>query len=379
MANQNVSNVNKTAFICDESYFWHFAGSGALFLPPGGYVQADTYVEDPESKRRVKNLLERSGFINHLLPIKPRPATFKDVARVHHGDYIRNVQTLSETTGGDAGHLAIVGKDSYEIALLSAGGALTAVDAVMQGQARNVYALVRPPGHHAGPDAGMGFCLFNNVSIAAKYALEVYGLERVLILDWDVHHGNGTETTFYDDPRVLFISLHENRNFPMDRGFATDVGEKNGRGFNVNIPLPPGTSDAGYLYAFDQVVKPIAKQFRPQLVLVSAGQDPNFFDPLAHMLVSSDGFRRFAEIAVEIAEAHCHGRLVACHEGGYSTAYVPFCTLAVIEGMTGLSSGVEDPFQITISPYQKATLYDHQKAAVDEVRRIQSEFWKFED
>lgn len=206
----------------------------------------------------------------------------------------------------------------------------------MKGKARNVYSLNRPPGHHAEREFGMGFCLFNNIAIAAQYAREKYGLKRILIIDWDVHHGNGTENSFYNDSDILFVSLHQEFNFPADRGFAEDVGEGNGQGFNINIPLPAGTGNAGYLYAFEEVIVPIADQFRPELVLISAGQDASVFDPLAQMMVTADGFGKLASIVKGIAERHCNGRLVACHEGGYSAPYVPFCTLRVIEALRGL-------------------------------------------
>jgi acetoin utilization deacetylase AcuC-like enzyme len=371
-------NENKqatTAFVYDESYFWHETGTGALFLPAGGWVEPDSHVESPESKRRVKNLLERSGFMKRLHVVNPRPATREEIARVHTESYIAHVQQLSDTTGGDAGELAIVGRGSYEIALQSAGGALTGVDLVMRGEARNVYAITRPPGHHAEPDKGMGFCLFNNVAIAAKYAQEKYGLKRILIVDWDVHHGNGTETAFYDDPGVLFFSVHEETNFPLDRGYVEHIGIENGRGYTVNVPLPAGTTNAGYLHALERVLVPIADQYKPELVLVSAGQDANIFDPLARMMVTSNGFGQIAQLVKDIAERHCDGRLVLCHEGGYSTGYVPFCTVAIIEALRGEKSGVEDPFQITVDQERLKIVLPHHKAAVDQAVQIQSEFW----
>lgn len=370
-----MTEQHTTAFVYDESYFWHETGTGALFLPAGGWVEPDSHVESAESKRRVKNLLERSGFINNLHVVRPRAATRLEVARVHTEAYIDLVKQLSDTTGGDAGEEAIVGRGSYEIALLSAGGALTSVDLVMKGEARNVYALTRPPGHHAEPDKGMGFCLFNNVAIAAKYAEEKYGLKRILIVDWDVHHGNGTETTFLDDPGVLFVSLHEETNYPLDRGYAEHVGEGDGRGYTVNIPLPAATANAGYLEALERVLVPIADQFKPELVLVSAGQDANIFDPLARMMVTSDGFGAITEVVKGIAERHCDGRLVLCHEGGYSTGYVPFCTMAIIEALRGEKSGVEDPFQLTVDTARLRIVLPHHKAAIDHVIEVQSAYW----
>ncbi|MFC7392957.1 class II histone deacetylase [Scopulibacillus cellulosilyticus] len=366
----------KTGFICDESYFWHDTGNGALCLRPGGWVESDVHSENPATKRRVKNLLERSGFIKELKPIEPRTATREEIELNHVSSYIDKVKELSDTTGGDAGDIAIVGTGSYEIACLSAGGALTGVDAVMNGDVQNVYALTRPPGHHAEMEIGMGFCLFNNVAIAAKYARKKYGLKRIMIVDWDVHHGNGTENAFYDDPEVLFVSLHQEFNFPPDRGLTQHTGEGDGRGYNINIPLPAGTGNAGYLYAFEKIIEPIAEQFKPELVLVSAGQDPSPFDPLAQMMVTAEGFGKIAAIAKNIAERHCGGRLVVCHEGGYSSAYVPFCTLRVIESISGLKSKVEeDPYQMVIDGLPSDVLAKHQKEAIDQIAKHHSEFW----
>ncbi|TMN23259.1 class II histone deacetylase [Lentibacillus cibarius] len=365
--------TEETGFVCDESYFWHQTGNGALNIRSGGWVQPDTHAENPESKRRVKNLLERSKFMNELKPIEPRSATAKEIELVHRANYIKEVRQLSEAGGGDAGIHAIVGPDSYEIALKSAGGALTAVDAVMNDTVKTAYALVRPPGHHAEPGEGAGFCLFNNVAIAAKYARETYGLKRILILDWDVHHGNGTETAFYHDPDVLFISIHQENIFPKGRGSMTDVGEGEGEGRNVNIELPAGTGDEGYLYAFDHMIAPIVDQFQPELILVSAGQDASRFDPLGRMLVTAAGYYEMAKRVKSLAAKHCHGRVVACHEGGYSTAYVPFCTLRVLEALRGKRSQVDDPFD---QGYHEGPIYPHQKEAVQRAIDLQSTYWE---
>lgn len=370
--------MKKTGFIYDESYFWHDNGSGALHLSSGGWIQADVFGEDPETKRRVKNLLEVSGMMKQLTTIEPRSATRENIEMFHEPAYIDKVKQLSDANGGDAGLNAIVGRGSYEIALLSAGGAMTAVDAVMDGDVENVYALTRPPGHHAEADQGMGFCLFNNVAIAAKHAKKKYNLERILVLDWDVHHGNGTEQAFYEDDNTLFISLHQDRNFPGNTGFVEHCGEGKGEGYNVNIPLPAGTGNAGYMHAFENVVEPIVDQFKPELILISAGQDPNFFDPLARMMVTADGFYRFAKFMKKLADKHCDGKLVLCHEGGYSRAYVPFCSLAIVEAISGIKTEVEDPFMEGLgSPVD--TLFDHEKEAIQKVIDQQSKYWDFND
>lgn len=367
--------MKKTGFIYDESYFWHNTGNGALHVPPNEWVQTHVHSEDPETKRRFKNLLEKIGMFTKLYLISPRSATKAEIEAVHFPNYIKKVKELSDSVGGDAGELAIVGNGSYEIAKLSAGGALSGVDSVMKNEVDNVYALVRPPGHHAEPAEGKGFCLFNNVAIAAKYAKKEYDLDRILILDWDVHHGNGTEKIFYDDPDTLFISLHQEFNYPHTSGIIEHSGVDSGEGYNINIPLPAGTGNAGYIYAFEKIIEPVIKQFKPELIIVSAGQDPSAFDPLGHMMVSAEGFKHFSDIIKNLADEHSDGNLVVCHEGGYSAAYVPFCSLAVLEGISEIQTEVYDPF---ISGFGIPTnkLYDNQKKAVHDVIDYFSTYWK---
>ncbi|MFD1706295.1 class II histone deacetylase [Siminovitchia sediminis] len=367
--------MSKTGFIYDESYFWHDTGNGALHLPPGGWVQSYVHSENPETKRRFKNLLERSGLLSQLQLISPRVASRDEVELFHSPSYIDKVKELSETTGGDAGEFAIVGPGSYEIALLATGGAITAVDAVMERQVKNVYALTRPPGHHAEAEKGKGFCLFNHIAIAAKYAKQKYNLERILILDWDVHHGNGTEEAFYDDSSTLFISMHQEYNYPKKSGIAEHSGRGEGKGYNVNIPLPAGTGNAGYMHAFKKIVEPIVDQFKPELILISAGQDPSLYDPLGRMMVTAKGFYRFAEFMMELAERHCEGQLVVIHEGGYSAPYVPFCSLSIVEAMSGIKTAVEDPFISGLGvPSDK--LFSNQEEAIQRVINHQSKFWE---
>ncbi|KXH84148.1 acetoin utilization protein [Sporosarcina sp. HYO08] len=372
--------MKRTAYIYDESYFWHNTGHGALFIPAGGYVEPDSYVESPESKRRVKNLLDRCGLIKELDVINPRHASKEEIGYYHTPEYINKIKSLSDSGGGDAGDsYTPFGKGSYEIASLSAGGAITGVDVVMEGRVKNAYVMSRPAGHHAEADCGRGFCIFNNVVIAAEHARKKYGINRIMILDWDVHHGNGTESAFYNDPNTLFVSLHQEYNFPSDRGFAEHIGEEAGIGYNVNIPLHPGTSNAGYIYAFEKLIVPIANRFKPELIIVSAGQDASIYDPLSRMMVTTKGYKEMTEIVKGIANRHCNGKLVFCHEGGYSTAYVPFCTLSIIESLSEIDSGVEDPFGIFHANMPVIDrLMDHQKESVDKVVELLSPYWNLD-
>lgn len=368
--------MKKTGFIWDESYLWHSNGDSALMLPAGGLVEKDIHAENAETKRRVKNLLERSKYIKQLECIDPREATEVEIKYVHSPEYIKEVKKVSENGGGGIGNMTYVGPDSFEIASLAIGGALSGVDAVMEGKIKNAYVLTRPPGHHAEKDYGSGFCLFNNVAIAAHYARKTYGIDRIMIVDWDVHHGNGTESAFYDDPNTLVMSLHQEYVFPAGRGNAEDVGTGKAQGHNINIPLPAGTADEGYLTVLEELVVPIAEQFKPEFIFISAGQDPSRFDPLGRMLMTAEGFEKMTNVIIDIANRYAKGRLVACHEGGYSSAYVPFCTLKIIEALNGIPSNVKDPFPEDV---HGAPMYYNQRDTIEKVKRIQSDFWQLTD
>jgi acetoin utilization deacetylase AcuC-like enzyme len=247
----------------------------------------------------------------------------------------------------DLGEEAWTGPGTHDALLLAAGGPLAAVEAVLDGSLDNAFAVLRPPGHHAERDAAMGFCLVNNVAIAARWAQRVRGLERVAIVDWDVHHGNGTEAIFLDDLSVLTISLHQDALYPEHTG-GLEVRGADGR--NVNIPLPAGTGDSGYALAFDRVVAPVVRAFRPQLLLIAAGQDTSASDPLGRMSVTVPGFRALADRAVALAGELCGGRLVAVLEGGYSLLHLPLANLAILEGLAGLPPSFEqDPTGVDAS------------------------------
>jgi acetoin utilization deacetylase AcuC-like enzyme len=241
---------------------------------------------------------------------------------------------------GEIDEDTVLSSGSFEAALYAAGGSINAVSAVMKGEVRNAYALLRPPGHHATKDHAMGFCIFNNTVIAAHHARNAFGLERIMIVDWDVHHGNGTQDAFYADPGVLFVSLHQENWYPKHAGELEQVGIGTGAGYTVNIPLPAGTGDRGYRAAFEQLVVPIGLQYQPQLLIITAGQDANWLDPLAQMMVTMGGFRQISTMMVNLAEEVCDGRLVMLQAGGYSTAYVPYCTVAAVEPLLGVDSGL---------------------------------------
>lgn len=298
-----------TGFVFHELYLWHNTWNWALVFPPGLTVQPGEHAENPETKRRFKNLLEVSGLMDHLTPIKPRPATEAEILRFHTPAHLDKIRRMSAAGGGDASELTPFGSGSYEIALLAAGGTIEALDAVLSGRVRNAYALVRPPGHHATQDVGMGFCLFGNVAIAILHAQAVRGVGRVATVDWDVHHGNGTQAAFYDTPDVLTISLHQDNLFPANSGGLQERGVGRGEGYNLNIPLPPGCGDGAYIEAMRRVVLPALERYRPEMIVVPSGFDASGVDPLGRMMVSAEGFRQMTALLMEAADRLCGGRL----------------------------------------------------------------------
>ena len=321
-----------TGFIWDERYVWHDAG---FDLPPGPYYQPFPSYDSPESKRRIRNLLEVSGLLDKLIPIHPRVATEKELLRFHMRDYVERVKSLSQSTGGNVGPGAHVGLGTYDIARLAVGGCIVAVDAVLDGTVDNAYALVRPCGHHATANSGAGFSIFSNIALAVMHARAERDVARIAIVDWDVHHGNGTQAAFYRDPTVLTISLHQNNHYPKNSGTLEERGDGPGRGFDLNLPLPPGSGHGAYLAAFERVVLPAVQGFEPQLIVVASGFDASGDDPLGRMQCYSETYREMTLMLKSVAQELCEGRLVACHEGGYSPRYVPFCALATIEALAG--------------------------------------------
>ncbi|MBS1878285.1 MAG: class II histone deacetylase [Actinobacteria bacterium] len=355
-----------TGFIWRERFGWHDLGSGAGPLRAGGWIEpGEPHAEHAATKRRIYSLLEESGLLARLTRIEPRPAGEHELTLFHTPRHIARARELSAGAGGSLGLDAWVPPGSYEIAALAAGAAIVAVDAVLDGTVDNCYALVRPPGHHAEADEGKGFCIFNNVVLAALHARRNRGIERVAIVDWDVHHGNGAQAAFYEDPSVLTISLHQDGVFPPGSGTVAETGAGTGTGANVNLPLPPGSGAGAYAEAFDRVVVPALERFQPQLLLVACGFDANGFDPMSRQLLHSRAFAEMTERMLTVAAASADGRLVMTHEGGYHTGTVPFCALAVIERLAGERTEVVDPFLVPLEGMAGQELQPHQRDAIE--------------
>lgn len=356
----------RTGYVFREEYMWHNTGIAAMYVQPGSFVQPDiACAESSDSKRRIDGLINVSGIGRHLQILNDfSPLTDDQLGLFHTRDYLRRIKEMSDALGGDAGELTPFGRGSYEFAALSAAGPLVAARAVMKGELDNAYVLNRPPGHHAEADIGRGFCIFGNGVLTALNIRNEFGDMKIAFLDWDVHHGNGTQKAFWSDPSTLVISIHQYKNYPQDSGFVGEIGEGAGRGYNINVPLPPGSGHGAYLHAMDTVVIPAFDAFKPDLIIVLSGFDASAIDPLGRNMAHTGTYREMTRRMMMLADRHCGGKLVMMHEGGYSAAYTPFCGLAVVETLSGVATAVEDPFYKILSNYGMQELQPHQSQMI---------------
>jgi acetoin utilization deacetylase AcuC-like enzyme len=332
------------------------------------YLKHDTgqHVEVAARLEAIISHLEKTGLTSQLTLIEPRPATVDEIALVHRRDYIKEIEETARRGGGWLDPDTVMSAGSYEAALYAAGGLIRAVEAVMGGKVDGAFALVRPPGHHATAGQAKGFCLFNNIAIAAKYALTEYKLERLLIIDFDVHHGNGTQEAFYDNPQVMYISTHQYPFYP-GTGSIEETGSGAAEGTNINIPLPAGCGDAEYLKVFEQIITPAAQRFNPQLILVSAGYDGHRADPLAMMELTVAGFGQMTGVIKGLADELCGGHLAFTLEGGYDHNALAASVKATFDTLLGNS--VEDPLGQPPHSSGKADI-DRLLGAVKEIHKL---------
>ncbi len=292
------------------------------------------HIENPERLLKAMEILNSAGVWSMADLRGQSPASENDISSVHTTEYLLRVKNMCARGAGMLGDGTPACQRSYEAALLAAGGALAAVDSVLTGAYKRALALVRPPGHHALPDGAMGFCIFNNIALAARRAQVKYNLKRIMILDWDAHHGNGVQRIFYSDPGVLYCSMHRDFSYPAT-GWAERVGEGGGRGYNVNVPLPLRSGDADYRVAWKEIVVPLAGAYRPELVLVCAGFDAHAGDPIGGMNLTDRGFQWLFQKTLEVAEKYTGGRAVAVLEGGYNPAVLGRNLVHVIRNWSG--------------------------------------------
>ncbi len=312
----------QTSLVYDQRYLEHETGN---------------HPENASRLQAIMDCLRENNALAKLPVLKPEKASPQQLAAVHAEEYIRWIKQRCRQGYGALGADTVVSPRSYEVARLAAGGAAKAVDEVLQGNTDHVFCLVRPPGHHAEWDRAMGFCLFNNVAVAAHQAISQHGLEKILIFDWDVHHGNGTQAAFYRDPRVLYCSVHQKHLFPGS-GHIEQTGAGEGEGYTVNVPLEAGCTSADYQLVWQQVLAPVCDRFEPQLILVSAGQDAHADDALAGMQLSSPGYGAMASAVRDMAQKYCEGRMVLVLEGGYSPQGAPQAAYYILDALAGLGA-----------------------------------------
>jgi acetoin utilization deacetylase AcuC-like enzyme len=305
------------------------------------FLQHDTgpHPETADRLRAISACLEKTDLPSRCRAGSYRPLTAETVAQVHSPRMVRAAQDMAARGGGRLDPDTVVSPASFQVALAAAGACVSAVDAVLGGDDKNALCLVRPPGHHATPTRSMGFCLFNSIALAAHHALMAHSLDRVLIVDWDVHHGNGTQDIFYAEPRVLFFSIHRfGMGFYPGTGDSDETGEGAGRGYTLNIPIRYGTSRKDYRAAYRSALDKAANKIKPQLVLVSAGFDGHARDPIGSLGLEVEDFVWLTQQVLDVAKTHCEGRLVSCLEGGYNLEVLAESVQAHLEELLAAKS-----------------------------------------
>jgi len=340
--------------IKEQIYFEHNPG---LFHP-----------ESPERLKSIYRMLEQDEGVKKLFQgLSPRRATREEIELIHTSEYYN---FISSTSGKSYTYIdpdTRTSEKSFEAALYAVGGVLEGIDRIMGGEYSSVFALVRPPGHHAEKNSGKGFCIFNNIAVGAMYIIERYAINKILIVDWDLHHGNGTQHAFYSDPRVLYFSVHQYPYYP-GTGDISETGTGRGEGFNINVPLSAGAGDAEYITIFKRILLPVAELYSPQLLLVSAGFDAYYRDPLGGMQVTPLGFSFLTEAIKSIAEKFCGGKLMLTLEGGYNLEGLPMCVKNVLEVLNGKNI-------ITETDSERSEMSSDYYHVIDRVIDIQKKYW----
>jgi acetoin utilization deacetylase AcuC-like enzyme len=330
-----------------------------------------TQGQHPERKERLEHInaaLREEDLLDKIVMREPKPAAVEDIALMHSLDHISAVEEACLSGKRFLDMDTYIVPESYQVALLSAGGVLAGLRMVMEDPGLKTFVLNRPPGHHAEKNQAMGFCLFNNVAVAAAVARRDYDLQRIAIVDWDVHHGNGTQHSFEDDSAVLFISIHQSPAYP-GTGNLGEVGRGDGEGYTVNIPLPAGCGDRDYALFYEKVIVPILDQFKPELIIVSAGQDAYHQDPLAGMTLTHEGYHYMAETLAGVADRWAEGRMLLCLEGGYHLQGQAGAVVQILSaiGQWGLPIGENSP---DLEPNRQV------QQRLEEVLAVQRRYWK---
>ncbi len=353
---------------------------GIVYSPKYLDHQTGSHVESPERLVATMDLIKSEKLLESpkFKLIAPRPATVEEIKTIHHADMVElaRVKSLAAKSGElqylDAGD-TVVSENSFDVALLAAGGGMTAADAVLSGEVSSAFALVRPPGHHANPSRSSGFCIFNNMAILAEYLTRKKGLKRVAIFDIDLHHGNGTSEVFYERNDVLFFSSHQDpRTQYPGTGFASDIGEGPGKGYNINAPLAPGAGDDVVQLIFSQVIKPVFEQFQPEILLCSFGGDAHYSDPLSGLSFTTQGYGHYVEGFKQIADKCCGGKMVLLLEGGYRVKVLAQSIVNILNVLAGQKM----PFVENEHESGESLLEYHEKL-VKKMKEHLKPYWKF--
>jgi acetoin utilization deacetylase AcuC-like enzyme len=342
----------QTALVKDEIYLQHLTG--------------DYHPESHHRLEVVYEMLKDEGIERRCGILTPRPATQGELELNHSLNYINQIASSAGRSFTMLDPDTTTSPKSWEAAQMAVGGVLVAIDKVMGGEVGNAFALVRPPGHHAEKSRGKGFCLFNNIAIGAHYARQKYRLDRILTVDWDLHHGNGTQNAFYEDPHVVYFSTHQYPYYPGSGG-VNEVGEREGKGFTINVPLPGGQGDHDFAGIYQEILKPIASEFKPQLILVSAGYDIYFQDPLGAMKVTPEGFASLTSLIMDMAQSNCQRKLVITLEGGYHLNGLRDSMKSTLKELMGES--------IPSSSRREGKKLSSTEKIIEKVRGIHKDFW----
>lgn len=307
----------------------------AIILYDDIFLEHNTGFGHPENHQRLSNTLDylkSTGLWNKIHVEKPIKCSEKEISSIHDQGYIEQIRHMAEKGGGMVDADTVISERSFEAALFASGATITAANRIMEKSCKSAFCLIRPPGHHAIPSRGMGFCLFNNAAVSARYLQSRHGIKRVLIIDWDVHHGNGTQDAFYDDPSVLYFSMHRFPFYP-GTGSEDETGRGNGNGYTVNVPLNYSTKPDEYFSKFKEVIEGKAKGFEPQFIIISAGFDAYINDPIGGLGLEISDFTKLTDIVVKLAEECCEGRIISCLEGGYNLSDLPKCITAHLQSL----------------------------------------------
>lgn len=369
----------KTGLMYSDIFGNYEAGKGYLCIPAAynDLIETDDYYDTPERVSQAYNLMKKTGLLDKLTIIEPRMATRDELLGFHTEEYIDKLQKLSSQEGGLAGPYCQIGKDGFEVVSSAVGGDFKALDSIMDGEIKNAFCLQRPPAAHAERNNGLGFCVVNAFNLLIKRAREKYGLKRIMIIDFDNHYKYGIEQAWFGTDEVLYAETHQSgaygENSACDRN-ADNIGEGKGKGYNVVIPLPSGSGDEAYVKAFEEIIKPIADQYKPELIVVIAGFAANIFDPLCRQQLTATGYGKLMKIIAEIAEENCDGRMIAILEGGKGN-YMSFCIHKVIEEMSGEKCDLDD-FALHEGFIERNHLTAEQNASIENVKKILAPYWK---